>query len=86
MSKIEFIITNNYEEMSQKAADIIIELLKNKGNAVLGLATGSTPLGLYKKLISKYKEKLISFKDVMTYNLDEYCDIPKNHDKVFLPI
>ena len=83
MSKIELIIANNYEEMSQKAADIIIELIKKKPNAVLGLATGSTPLGLYKILISKYKERLISFKDVLTYNLDEYCDIPKEHEQSY---
>ena len=83
MSKIELIITKNYEEMSQKAADIIIELLKKKPNAVLGLATGSTPLGLYKILVSKYKEGLISFKDILTYNLDEYCDIPKEHEQSY---
>ena len=83
MSKIEFLITNNYEEMSQKAADIIIEFLKKKPNAILGLATGSTPIGLYKILIAKNKEKLISFKDVITYNLDEYCGIPKNHEQSY---
>ena len=83
MSKIDLIITNSYEEMSQKAADIIIELLKKKPNTILGLATGSTPLGLYKILIEKNKEKLISFKDVITYNLDEYCDIPKNHEQSY---
>ena len=83
MSKIEFLITNNYEEMSQKAADIIIEFLKKKPNAILGLATGSTPIGLYKILIAKNKEKLISFKDVKTYNLDEYCGIPKNHEQSY---
>jgi len=83
MSKLELIITNNYEEMSQKAADIIIELIKKKPNAILGLATGSTPLGLYKILISKYKERLISFKDVLANNLDEYCDIPKEHEQSY---
>ena len=83
MSKIELIITNNYEEMSQRAADIIIELLLKKHNAVLGLATGSTPIGLYKILIEKNNSKKISFKDVITYNLDEYCDIPKNHEQSY---
>ncbi len=83
MSKMDLIITNNYEEMSQKAADIIIELLKKKPNAILGLATGSTPIGLYKILIENNKSKLISFKDVVTYNLDEYCDIPKNHEQSY---
>ena len=75
--------TTDYEEMSQKAADIIIELIKKKPNAVLGLATGSTPLGLYKILISKYNEGLISFKDVQAFNLDEYCDIPKEHEQSY---
>ena len=83
MSKIELIITNNYEEMSQKAADIFINLLKKKPNSVLGLATGSTPIGLYKILIEKNKSKEISFKDVITYNLDEYCNIPKNHEQSY---
>ena len=83
MSKIELIITNNYDEMSQRAADKIIELLLKKPNAVLGLATGSTPIGLYKILIEKNNSKKISFKDVITYNLDEYCDIPKNHEQSY---
>ena len=83
MSKIELIITNNYEEMSQKAADIFIDLLKKKPNSVLGLATGSTPIGLYKILIEKNKSKEISFKDVITYNIDEYCNIPKNHEQSY---
>ena len=83
MSKIEFIVTNNYDEMSQKAADIFVDLLKKKPNAILGLATGSTPIGLYKKLIEKNKAKEISFKDVITYNLDEYCDLPKDHDQSY---
>ncbi len=83
MSKIELIITDNYDEMSQKASEIFIDLLKRKPNAVLGLATGSTPIGLYKKLIEKTKKKEISFKEVITYNLDEYCDIPKNHEQSY---
>ena len=83
MSKIQLIITKDYDEMSQKAADIFIELLKKKPNAILGLATGSTPIGLYKKLIEKNKSKEISFKDVITYNLDEYCDLPKDHEQSY---
>ena len=83
MSKIEFIVTNNYDEMSQKATDIFVDLLKKKPNSILGLATGSTPIGLYKKLIEKNKAKEISFKDVITYNLDEYCDLPKDHEQSY---
>ena len=83
MSKIQLIITKDYDEMSQKAADIFIDLLKKKPNAILGLATGSTPIGLYKILVEKNKSKEISFKDVVTYNLDEYCDLPKGHEQSY---
>ena len=83
MSKIELIVTKDYDEMSQKAADIFIDLLKRKPNAILGLATGSTPIRLYKILIEKNKSKDISFKDVITYNLDEYCDLPKDHEQSY---
>ena len=83
MAKIELIITKDYDEMSQKAAEIFIDMLKKKPNATLGLATGSTPIGLYKKLIEKNKSKEISFKDVITYNLDEYCDLPKEHKQSY---
>ena len=83
MTKIELIVTNNYDEMSEKAADIFVALLKSKPNAVLGLATGSTPIGLYKKLIEKNKAKEISFKNVITYNLDEYCDLPREHEQSY---
>jgi glucosamine-6-phosphate deaminase len=83
MSKVELIITNNYDEMSEKAADLFVDLIKRKPNATLGLATGSTPIGLYKKLIEKNKAKEISFKNIVTYNLDEYCDIPKEHEQSY---
>ena len=83
MSKVELIITNNYDEMSEKAADLFVDLIKRKPNATLGLATGSTPIGLYKKLIEKNKAKEISFKNIITYNLDEYCDIPKEHEQSY---
>ena len=83
MSKVELIITNNYDEMSEKAADLFVDLIKKKPNATLGLATGSTPIGLYKKLIEKNKAKEISFKNIVTYNLDEYCDLPKEHEQSY---
>ena len=50
-SHIELIITNNYEEMSKRAADIVSKLIKKNPQAILGLATGSTPIGLYQELI-----------------------------------
>jgi glucosamine-6-phosphate deaminase len=83
MNQIELIITNNYEEMSLRAADIFTDLIKKNPNANLGLATGSTPLGLYKELIKRNKNKEISFKNITTYNLDEYCGIPQNHEQSY---
>ena len=82
-SQIELIITNNYDEMSLRAADIITDLIKKNPNANLGLATGSTPLGLYKELIKRNAKKEISFSNIKTYNLDEYCGIPQNHEKSY---
>ena len=76
---MEFIKANSYEELSKIASDIIIKQLKEKTNSVLGLATGSTPLGTYKNLINAYKDNKISFKDVTTINLDEYLNLaPEN--------
>jgi len=82
-SKIELIITENYDEMSKKAADIIADIIKKNPNAHLGLATGGTPIGLYKELINKYQNKEISFKNIKTFNLDEYCDIPIDHKQSY---
>ena len=80
---IELIITNDYDEMSKKAADIIFSLLKNNPNATLGLATGSTPIGTYNELINKNKNKEISFKNITTFNLDEYIGLAKNHPQSY---
>jgi glucosamine-6-phosphate deaminase len=83
MNQIELIIANNYDEMSLRAADIFTDLIKKNPHANLGLATGSTPLGLYKELIKRNKNKEISFKNITTYNLDEYCGIPQNHEQSY---
>lgn len=73
-------IYNSAEEIGCAAAQLYKELINNNPSAVLGLATGATPVPTYKKLIELYKNGEISFKDVTTFNLDEYCDLDK-HDK-----
>ncbi len=73
-------IYNNAEEIGCAAAQLYKELINGNPSAVLGLATGATPVPTYKKLIELYKNGEISFKDVTTFNLDEYCDLDK-HDK-----
>ncbi|HAS37859.1 MAG TPA: glucosamine-6-phosphate deaminase [Ruminococcaceae bacterium] len=73
-------IYSNAEEIGCAAAQLYKELIDSNPSAVLGLATGATPVPTYKKLIELYKNGEISFKDVTTFNLDEYCDLDK-HDK-----
>ncbi len=69
----------NYAEMSAAAADILAKQISVKGDSVLGLATGSTPVGTYKKLIELNKSGAIDFSGVKTVNLDEYYPIdPEN--------
>ena len=68
---MKVIVTKNYDEMSRVAADILIEQVKNNPRSTLGLATGSSPIGTYQKIIEAYNNKEVSFKDVTTYNLDE---------------
>lgn len=77
------IIVDTPEKIAQKAAHRYVELLAQKPNAILGLATGSTPLGLYKELVKLNKEGKISFKDVTTFNLDEYVGLEPAHDQSY---
>ena len=80
---MKIIVTENYEEMSQKAAEIIIDVIKNNPNAVLGLATGSSPIGTYRNMINDHKENGTSYKNVSTVNLDEYVSLNKDHDQSY---
>jgi glucosamine-6-phosphate deaminase len=74
---LKLIRTNSYEELSHQAAAEIISKLKANSRLKLGLATGSTPAGLYKNLIDDHKSNLTSYKEVNTFNLDEYIGISK---------
>lgn len=72
---MNLIVAENYDEMSRLAADEIAGVLEAKSDAILGLATGSTPIGLYSCLVSDYEDGKIDFKDVQTFNLDEYVGL-----------
>ncbi len=76
-------VVKNYDEMSKKAASIIIKEIIVKPSLILGLATGSTPLGVYEKLIEAYETGLISFENIKTFNLDEYIGIPREHPQSY---
>lgn len=76
---MKLICVENYEEMSSKAAELVEQQILENDQAVLGLATGSTPLGLYENLIQGAKERDISYENVHTVNLDEYRGLAGTH-------
>lgn len=76
---MKLIIEKNYDDLSKRAANIIINQMKSNPQTTLGLATGSTPLGMYKELIQAYKKGEIDFSQVKTFNLDEYIGLDGNH-------
>ncbi|MBQ8320283.1 MAG: glucosamine-6-phosphate deaminase [Clostridia bacterium] len=80
---MKVIITENYEEMSAKAAELIISIVKNNPNAVLGLATGSSPIGTYENMAKDHRENGTSYKSVTTVNLDEYVGLTADHDQSY---
>src|SRR6266487_3277246 len=69
--------------MSKVAARIVAEVLNTKPNAVLGMATGSTPLGLYQELVRLHKQEQLDFSRVTTFNLDEYVGLPVIHPQSY---
>ena len=73
----------DYQDMSRKAANIISAQVIMKPNCVLGLATGSTPIGTYQQLIEWYKKGDLDFSDVTTVNLDEYKGLPRTNDQSY---
>ena len=80
---MKIIIVKDYEEMSQKAAEIMHDVVANKPDAVIGLATGTTPLGLYKRMIEDCKNGT-SYKQVRTVNLDEYLGLGENDKQSYV--
>ncbi|MGP4105588.1 glucosamine-6-phosphate deaminase [Virgibacillus sp. L01] len=75
---MEIVKVKNYEEMSERACDLIIEIVNKLDNPVLGLATGSTPEGMYQQMIDSYKRNEVSFTKTTTFNLDEYVGLVGN--------
>lgn len=76
---MNIIVTESYEEMSKKTADIFEREVRNNPSLVLGLATGSTPIGTYRELVRRHKEEELDFSSVRSFNLDEYIGLePEN--------
>ncbi|MBR5881746.1 MAG: glucosamine-6-phosphate deaminase [Clostridia bacterium] len=80
---MKIVCCNDYREMSRVAADIVADVVKNKPNCVLGLATGSTPEGMYAELIAKYQGGELDFSAVTTVNLDEYYPITPDNEQSY---
>ena len=82
------IIQPNYEKLSEWAAAYVVDKI-NKFNPtaehpfVLGLPTGSSPIGMYQNLVKAYKEGLVSFKNVITFNMDEYVGLKESHPESY---
>ena len=80
---MKVIVCKDYDDMSKKAADLVISNIKEKPQIKLGLATGSSPIGLYKNLVSANDEGEISFKFAKSVNLDEYIGIDPANDQSY---
>lgn len=76
-------ICKNYEEMSAKAASVVASVITLKPDCVLGLATGSTPVGMYTDLARMNKDGKLDFSEVKTYNLDEYYPIKPSNSQSY---
>lgn len=76
-------VKGSYELASKLVADMIRDELEKKPNMILGLATGSTPLGVYKELIRLHKEEGVDFSNITTFNLDEYVGLGKDHPQSY---
>ena len=80
---MRIIKTKSYEEMSKKAANIIASVVTLKPDCMLGLATGSSPIGTYDELVKKYEAGDLDFSEVTTVNLDEYKGLPKENEQSY---
>lgn len=80
---MELIIVKDYEEASDLAFKYMVEVVKNNPQANLGLATGSTPIGLYARMVEDHKKNGTSYKGIKTFNLDEYFGLDPQHEQSY---
>lgn len=80
---MEVIVAEDYEDMSARAASIVLSALNQNPQIVLGLATGSTPVGLYERMIEAEDNGEADFSGVTTYNLDEYVGLSPDHEQSY---
>lgn len=80
---MRIIVVDNYEEMSKKAAAMVASQVILKPDSVIGLATGDTPIGMYKEIINIYKNQKMDFSKVRTFNLDEYYGLNRENPQSY---
>ncbi|MHB9922003.1 glucosamine-6-phosphate deaminase [Clostridium botulinum] len=80
---MRIIVVDNYEEMSKKAAAMMASQVILKPDSVLGLATGDTPIGMYREIINIYKNQKMDFSKVKTFNLDEYYGLNRGNPQSY---
>lgn len=80
IENLNVIRVKNYEEMSKTAARIVIDEVKSNPNTILGLATGGTPEGMYKEIVSDHKSSGTSFENITSFNLDEYVGLSGDNE------
>jgi glucosamine-6-phosphate deaminase len=80
---MEVIIEETEEQVGRLAAEMIAQQLLRKPNSVLGLATGSTPVGTYRELVRMHREQGLDFSQAVTFNLDEYLGLPPTHPQSY---
>jgi glucosamine-6-phosphate deaminase len=77
------LVTPDYRTLSQTAAELVIKAVRAKADLRLGLPTGSTPLGMYQELVSRYGRERLDFSQLLTFNLDEYHGLSNDHPKSY---
>jgi glucosamine-6-phosphate deaminase len=80
---MNILILDTYEELSIRGADFFVQTLTSNPAAVLGLATGSTPIGVYQQLIAQHQAGQLDFSAVTTFNLDEYIGLHRDHPQSY---
>lgn len=80
---MDVIIVKDYEEMSRVAADIVAEDVQKNPRLILGLATGSSPIGLYQELVRRHQNEGLDFSQTQSFNLDEYAGLSEDHPQSY---
>jgi glucosamine-6-phosphate deaminase len=76
---MRWISCQDYGDLSRRAAEMLLSAINGQPHCVLGLPTGRTPLGMYDRVVQECSRTYHCFKDVVTFNLDEYAGIPRHH-------